>query len=217
MRVLWTTDQASKMYLIAMYHVVVLVATLACTVSFGVLSVLLYRQLRDVNRTTPATRERVNFVVRFTTFTVILSALTLAMTSIFFAVELATFKWKNWTSWLVEQGLTRMRNSRNARSLLLNGVGAVLLRSLEASYAIGTLIALRKIPPHEVKPERRGLLADSPVVVAGAVGGVHRRAHDLSDDSFSIEQEDDFVNARKRLAMSNSQASGSPKPPATEV
>ncbi len=90
----------------------------------------------------------------------------------------------------------------------------VLLRSLEAAYAVGTLAALRKIPPHEVKPERRGLLADSPVGAAAAAQ--HR--HELSDESFSIEQEDDFVNARKRLAMSSSSASSpSSRPPVAEI
>jgi hypothetical protein len=116
-----------------------------------------------VSRSTPATQERIKFVVQFASFTVAISAATLLLSSVFFIVEASVYvscfiyrhccsyydflflhfryQWHNWTSWLVEQ---------------------VFMRSLEAAYAIGTLIALRKIPPHEVMPERRGLLHDSP-------------------------------------------------------
>lgn len=102
--------------------------------------------LSDVSRIAPATHERIRFVVRYAYFTVGVSAVTLVMSLLFLIVELSVFQFNNWTSWLVEQ---------------------TLMRALEAVYALGTLYALRRIPPHEVKPERRSLLFfESPRVIA---------------------------------------------------
>jgi lysylphosphatidylglycerol synthetase-like protein (DUF2156 family) len=48
MRVLWSTSVTEKNNLIALYHIFILVATLACTVSFVILSALLFRLLRGI-------------------------------------------------------------------------------------------------------------------------------------------------------------------------
>ncbi len=76
-------------------------------------------------------------MMSFTTFTLIISVVTLLLSLVFFLVEFIRFGWVNWDSWLIEQ---------------------TLMRLVEAAYSVGTLWFLRRVPPHEVMPERRSLL-----------------------------------------------------------
>ncbi len=77
-------------------------------------------------------------MMNFTTFTLIISVVTLLLSFVFFCVEFFVFSWVNWDSWLVEQ---------------------TLMRIVEAAYSVGTLWFLRRVPPHEVMPERRSLMS----------------------------------------------------------
>jgi hypothetical protein len=133
LRVVWNLSDSPKFIYIAIsiYNVIVLLATLACSVVFVYFSVLLYRVLRESARG-PASVERMTTMMAFTTFTLVISIITLLLSIVFFGVEVFRFRWKNWNAWLIEQ---------------------VLLRSLEAGYSIGTLWFLRNIPPHEIIPE----------------------------------------------------------------
>jgi hypothetical protein len=55
-RILWATMVSHVELIIGLYHVMIFFITLCCTLAFIVLSTLLYRELRDVTRTAPATR-----------------------------------------------------------------------------------------------------------------------------------------------------------------
>ena len=156
-RVVWNVTESLelKIVAIAVYHMLLVLATVLCTITFTALSVLLYRILRETDKSMVATRERLANVVTFTVFTLIVSIATLLLIIVFFFVEFMRFQWTNWNSWLVEQ---------------------MFLRCLEASYAIGALWFLRKMPAHEIKAERRPLMhTPSPVQSSETTG-------DRSDD-----------------------------------
>jgi hypothetical protein len=112
-------------------------------------------------------------MMSFTTFTLVISVITLLLSLIFFCVEAFLFHWANWDSWLVEQSL---------------------MRCLEAAYSIGTLYFLRKVPPHEVMPERRSLLSPEKQYASSPYAYVHHT------DESSGSREDDFSVKRKLSA-----------------
>ncbi len=117
---------------------------------------------------TPAARERMVTMMSFTTFTLIISVITLLLSLVFFCVEVFVFHWVNWDSWLTEQALMRL---------------------LEGGYSVGTLWFLRRVPPHEVMPERRALWTPD------------RRHVVHHADETSTSAEDDF-SVRRKLSSS---------------
>jgi hypothetical protein len=123
-------------------------------------------------------------MMSFTTFTLIISVVTLLLSLVFFCVEFFVFQWVNWDSWLVEQ---------------------TLMRIVEAAYSVGTLWFLRRVPPHEVMPERRSLM--SPDSRPGTAGPSGTTADDSLDRSGSME--DDAV-VRRQLGASMDRAALAP-------
>lgn len=109
-------------------------------------------------------------MMSFTTFTLIISVITLLLSLVFFCVEVFVFRWANWDSWLAEQ---------------------TFMRALEACYSVGVLWFLRRVPPHEVIPERRALWTPDQRHVV----------HKPSDDSSTSVEEDDF-SIRRKLSSS---------------
>ena len=118
-------------------------------------------------------------MMSFTTFTLIISVATLLLSLVFFCVEFFVYQWVNWDSWLVEQ---------------------TLMRIVEAAYSVGTLWFLRRVPPHEVMPERRSLMSPDSRASAGG-----------PDDSMdrSASTEEDAV-VRRQLGASLDRAALAP-------
>lgn len=162
---------------IAVYHCIVLLATLFCSLAFVVISVQLYRLLRDSAARNPAALERMVTMMRFTLFTLVISVLTLLSSMVFFGIEFFHFKWENWDSWLIEQAF---------------------MRALEAAYSVGTLWFLRKVPAHELRPERRALLSPTPVNNYGSQSRSRSERSEGFEHDAGIEEE---AKIRRKLSL----------------
>lgn len=171
-RLVWniSTNPSVIFAAIAVYHVVVLMATLLCSAAFIVISVQLYRLLRESSVRNPMARQRMQGMMRFATFTLIISLLTLLASLVFFTVEVFRYSWRNWDAWLIEQAF---------------------MRSLEATYSIGVLWFLRSVPPHEVRPERRGLLSPQ----SGRSAPTNSTSSSIEHDALSES------NVRRKLSL----------------
>ena len=93
----------------------------------------LYNILASEGSRADAERTRLEKVFWLTTGTLLVAGCAVLGVGIVFAIEASRYRWRNWTSWLVEMSI---------------------FRAIELAYALVVLVALRKLPQDEALAQR---------------------------------------------------------------